>query len=106
MLCSIILICTDAVCWFSSDHLTVLLGNVKIIKENNLSIQFSSNNNIRSFHSLPYLSSAMLNIEIIVPMIPSEVIYIFIYIFLILKKLSRLLKCLVYNIYMYRSRLN
>ncbi|XP_022176658.1 uncharacterized protein LOC111038034 isoform X2 [Myzus persicae] len=63
----------DAVCWFSSDHLTVLLGNVKTIKENRLHIQFSSNNNIRSYRSWPNLSSPMQNIEIIVPIIPSEV---------------------------------
>jgi len=69
-----ILICTDAVCWFTSDHLTVLLGNVKTIKENKLHVQFSSDNNIKSYQSLPNLSSAMLNIEMIVPIIPSEVI--------------------------------
>ncbi|XP_029343154.1 uncharacterized protein LOC100569014 isoform X2 [Acyrthosiphon pisum] len=63
----------DAVCWFSSDHLTVLLGNVKTIKDNKLHIQFSSNNNIRSYRSWPNLSTAMLNIEITVPIIPSEV---------------------------------
>ncbi|KAL5243643.1 hypothetical protein ACI65C_011053 [Semiaphis heraclei] len=63
----------DAVCWFSSDHLTVLLGNVKTIKENKLHIQFSSSNNIRSYRSWPNLSSAMLNIDIFVPIIPSEV---------------------------------
>jgi len=80
---NIILICVDAVCWFSSDHLTVLLGNVKTIKENKLIVQFSSNNNIRSYQSLPNLSSAMLNIEIIVPIIPSEVIHFYsIYLFI------------------------
>ncbi|XP_060835068.1 uncharacterized protein LOC132918035 [Rhopalosiphum padi] len=63
----------DAVCWFTSDHLTVLLGNVKTIKENKLHVQFSSDNNIKSYQSLPNLSSAMLNIEMIVPIIPSEV---------------------------------
>ncbi|KAL4120652.1 hypothetical protein QTP88_013303 [Uroleucon formosanum] len=63
----------DAVCWFSSDHLTVLLGNVKTIKDNKLQIQFSLNNNIRSYRSWPNLSTAMLNIEITVPIIPSEV---------------------------------
>lgn len=78
LLNNIILICIDAVCWFSSDHLTVLLGNVKTIKENKLHIQFSSNNNIRSYRSWPNLSTAMLNIEMTVPIIPSEVINLFI----------------------------
>lgn len=64
----------DAVCWFSSNHLTILLGNVKTIKDNKFTIQYSPSNNIRSYRSWPKLGSSMLNMEIIVPIIPSEVI--------------------------------
>lgn len=64
----------DAVCWFSSDHLTVLLGNIKSVKDNKFTIQFSSSNNIRTYRSWPKLSSSMLSNEIIIPIVPSEVI--------------------------------
>lgn len=69
----------DAVCWFSTDHLTVLVGNVKTIKDNKFTIQFSSNSNIRTYRSWTKLSSSMLNKEIIVPIIPSEVIIKLVY---------------------------
>lgn len=74
----VILICfsIDAVCWFSSDHLTVLLGNIKTIKDSKFTIQFSSSNNIRASRSWSKLSSPMLNNEIVVPVMPSEVINI------------------------------
>lgn len=68
----------DAICWFSSNHLTVLLGSMKTVKDSKFIIQFSSNNNIRSYRSWSQLSSSMLNHEIIVPIIPSEVIITFI----------------------------
>ncbi|XP_050434452.1 uncharacterized protein LOC126841823 isoform X2 [Adelges cooleyi] len=63
----------DAICWFSSDHLTVLLGNITEIKDNQFIIQFSANNAIRSYRSWPQYSSAMLSHEIIVPIAASEV---------------------------------
>lgn len=73
-----VIICfsTDANCWFSSDHLTVLLGSIKTIKDNKFIIQFSLSNNIRAHRSWPKLSSPMLNNEIVVPVMPSEVISI------------------------------
>lgn len=64
----------DAVCWFSSVYLTVLLGNIKSIKDNKLTIQFSTNNDIRAYRSWPKLRSSVLNNEIIVPIVSSEVI--------------------------------
>lgn len=72
-----------AVCWFSTVYLTVLLGNIKTIKDNKLTIQFSTNNNIRAYRSWPKLSSSVLNNEIIIPIVSSEVIiliYIIIYV--------------------------
>ncbi|VVC24570.1 PKD/REJ-like domain [Cinara cedri] len=63
----------DAVCWFSSNYLTVLLGNVKTVKDNKFIIQYSSNNNIRTYRSWSELSPSMLNNEIIVPIVSSEV---------------------------------
>lgn len=72
--CLFFILYKDAICWFSSDHLTVLLGNIKTIKDNKLTIQFTLNNNIRTYSSSPKFSLPMLTNEIIVPIIISEVI--------------------------------
>ncbi|XP_050543471.1 uncharacterized protein LOC126906741 [Daktulosphaira vitifoliae] len=62
-----------AVCWFSADHLKVLLGNVSSVKNNQFIFQFSSNNSIRSFKSLPKYGLTMSYNEIYVPITISEV---------------------------------
>lgn len=63
----------DSLCWFSTNHLVVLLGNIKTIKDNKIIVQFSSSNGIRTYKSWDNLSLFMLYHEIIVPILPSEV---------------------------------